>query len=56
MSDEKKENLKNNNNKFKKIARYGPLVTQVSNLISMREVSSESELGRRLVTPTSAGN
>ena len=32
------------------------LVTQASNLISMREISSESELGRRLFTPTSAGD
>ena len=33
-----------------------PLVTQASNLISMPEISSESELGHRLVTLTSAGN
>ena len=32
------------------------MVTQANNLISMREISSESELGRRLVTSTSAVN
>ena len=33
-----------------------PPGTQARNLISMREISSESELGHRLVTLTSAGN
>ena len=34
----------------------GPLVTKASNLISMREISSEYELDQRLVTPMSARN
>ena len=33
-----------------------PLVTGVRHLVSMLEISSEFELGRRLDTPMSAGN